>query len=237
MASRSAPRDFAAISFDCFGTLIDWESGIVAAMQPLLARHELVSGPEELLAAYARAEAAVEAGPYRPYREVLRRTVAAMAKDLGFAPQPGELEVLVASLPSWPPFPDTRASLAALRAAGHRLAIVSNVDDDQFAPVAATLEVDFAAIVTAAQVHSYKPNPAVFERACAQLGLAPQDILHVANSRYHDIATARGLGMQTVHVRRDSGRSQGATLAPANEAAVTADWSVADLACLLALLG
>jgi 2-haloacid dehalogenase len=230
-------RSFEVVSFDCYGTLIDWESGILAAMQPVIARHELVAGPDDVLLAYARAESAVEAGPYKPYREVLRRTFAAMAKDLGFAPQAGELETLVEALPSWEPFPDTVAGLRALQAMGHRLAVISNVDDDLFAGTARVLQVQFDAVVTAAQARCYKPGEAIFARAFEVMGVAPSRMLHAASSRYHDIVPAKRLGMQTVHVVRDGGRgSVGATPGVDVDEASAADWIVADLAGLVKLV-
>jgi 2-haloacid dehalogenase len=235
--ARPGPRDFDVVSFDCYGTLIDWESGILAAMQPVISRHELVSRPDEVLSAYARAESAVEAGSYKPYREVLRRTFAAMAKDLGFAPQAGELETLVEALPNWQPFHDTVAGLRALKARGHRLVVISNVDDDLFAGTARLLQVEFDAVVTAAQAHCYKPGPAIFRRAFELLGVPPERMLHAAQSRYHDIAAAKRLGMQTVHVVRDSGRgSVSATPKVDPDDQVTADWVVADLAGLVGLV-
>lgn len=235
-----APRDFEVISFDCYGTLIDWESGILAAMQPVLARHELVCGSDEILRAYARAESAVEAGPFRPYREVLRRTFAALAKDLGFAPQAGELETFVDALERWQPFPDTVRSLRALAEAGHRLAVISNVDEDLFTRTAAALEVELDFVITAASVGAYKPAPVVFEAALARMQLPPARLLHAAQSRYHDIVTARRLGIQTVHVVRDAGRGDcSATPEVEGEDAqwTEADFSVPDLAGLVALLG
>jgi 2-haloacid dehalogenase len=231
------PRDFEVISFDCYGTLIDWESGIVAAMQPVISRHELVSRPDEVLSAYARAESAVEAGAYKPYREVLRRTFAAMAKDLGFAPQAGELETLVEALPNWQPFPDTVAGLRALKAAGHRLAVISNVEDDLFSSTARLLQVEFDAVVTAAQARCYKPGEAIFERAFEVIGVEPGRILHAAQSLYHDIVPAKHLGMQTVHVVRDSGRGSVSAVPKVDPIELAAaDWVVADLANLVGLV-
>jgi 2-haloalkanoic acid dehalogenase type II len=236
-SAAPGPRDFEVVSFDCYGTLIDWESGILAAMQPVISRHELVTRPDELLSAYARAESAVEAGPYKPYREVLRRTFAAMAKDLGFAPQAGELETLVEALPTWQPFPDTVAGLRALAADGHRLAVVSNVDDDLFAGTAKLLQVEFDFVVTAAQARCYKPGEAIFARAFEVIGVEPSRMLHAAQSRYHDIVPAKRLGMQTVHVVRDSGRgSVSATPKVDLEEMGAADWVVADLAGLVTLV-
>lgn len=240
---KAMPADldaFEVISFDCYGTLIDWESGILAAMQPVLARHELVSNSSEVLRAYARAESAVEAGVYRPYREVLRRTFAAMAKDLGFAPQAGELETFVDALGSWPPFPDTVRSLRALARAGHRLAVISNIDEDLFEPSARALEVEFEFVITAASVGAYKPDPAVFEAALARMGLAPAGLLHVAHSRFHDLATARRLGIQTVHVERDAGRDGASAtpeLEPTGAAELEPERCVPDLASFVRALG
>ena len=234
---RDRPQGFDVVSFDCYGTLIDWEAGILAAMQPVIARHELVSSADDVLCAYARAESAVEAGAYLPYREVLRRTFAGMAKDLGFAPQADELETLVEALPHWQPFHDTVASLRALAGAGLRLAIISNVDDDLFSATAARLEVPFEAVITAASVGCYKPGAAIFERALARLGVSPDRMLHCAQSRYHDIVTARRLGLQTVHVVRDSGRGSASATPELDEGQVVeADWTVPDLAGLVRLL-
>ncbi|EDM79448.1 HAD-superfamily hydrolase, subfamily IA, variant 2 [Plesiocystis pacifica SIR-1] len=231
------------LSFDCYGTLIDWESGILVAMQPVLRRHEVVCSAGELLRAYARAESAVEAGDYRPYREVLRRSFAAMAKDLGFAPQADELETFVESLPRWQPFPDTRASLAALQAAGHRLVILSNVDDDLFAATAAQLGTRFDKVITAAQVQRYKPDPAVFRAARAWLesehgAASTAGWVHVAQSRFHDIGVARSLGLRTVHVERASGRDGSAVPEPEPDAQASPapDFSVPDLASLVTLV-
>lgn len=238
---KHGPHDFDVISFDCYGTLIDWESGILAAMQPVIVRHELVSRSEEVLAAYARAESAVEAGPYLPYREVLRRTFAGMAKDLGFAPQADELDTLVEALGSWQPFPDTIPALRALQAAGHRLAIISNVDDDLFEATARSLGIEFDAVVTAASARCYKPGEAIFQRAFKVLGVTPERMLHAAQSRFHDVGTARRLGMQTVHVVRASGRpaaeiaSDGATPIVEGEPAQP-DWTVPDMAALVRLV-
>ena len=234
--ARPKPLDFEVVSFDCYGTLIDWESGILAAMQPVIARHELVTRTDEILSAYARAESAVEAGPYKSYREVLRRTFAAMAKDLGFAPQAGELETLVEALPNWEPFPDTVAGLRALAAKGHRLAVISNVDDDLFAGTARLLQVEFDAVVTAAQARCYKPGEAIFARAFEVIGVAPNRMLHAAQSRYHDVVPAKRLGMQTVHVVRDSGRGSAGATPNADGDEASPDWIVADLAGLVTLV-
>lgn len=225
------------VSFDCYGTLIDWESGILVAMQPVIGRHELVCSTDELLAAYARAESAVEAGPYRPYAEVLRRTFAAMAKDLGFAPQADELETLVEALPTWDPFPDSVAGIRALRASGHRLAVLSNVDDNLFhAGTAATLTLEDATLVTAEQTRCYKPDPRFFEAALTRLGVTASELIHVSASPYHDIVPCNALGIRCVHLRRDAGRSRGAAPALEDGVEATPTWTVDDMAGLVELV-
>ncbi len=207
-------RRLPTLSFGCYGTLIDWESGILVALLPVLARHELSARPDEISAAFARAESAVLAGAYLPYAEVLRRSFAGLAKDLGFAPQADELETLVEALPTWEPFHDTVAGLAQLRAAGYPLALLANVDDDLFsAGSPALLSLEFDAVVTSEQARCYKPDPAFFIHALAQLGPLAQpadQLIHISASTYRDLAPCRALGLRTIHLCRDSGRSHGA---------------------------
>jgi 2-haloalkanoic acid dehalogenase type II len=223
---------FSALTFDCYGTLIDWESGILAAMLPLLERHEVPASPDEILRAYARAEGAAERGRFISYREVLRRTLVGMASDLGFAPRSDEVETLAESLADWDPFPDTVQSLRTL-GEKFRLGVISNVDEDLFQATRERLGIDFEWVITAESVGAYKPAPVVFERALARIARPREELLHAAQSLYHDIAPARAMGVATVHVRRDSGRDGGAV----PEAEVQADWVVPDLRGLVALFG
>ena len=219
---------FEALTFDCFGTLVDWESGILDTLVPLVQRHAGTADPERLLRLYGDAESELEAGPYLPYAEVLGRVMDRVGAALGFTPDAEERGRLARTLPSWPLFPDTVTSLATL-ARRFRLAIVSNVDDDLFAGVARRLTVPFDAVITAQQVHSYKPAPAHFLRALKTLRLPTERVLHVAQSRFHDIAPAGALGFTTVWVNRRSGRAgSGAT----PEAGALPDLEVPDLATL-----
>ena len=216
-------RDIELVSFDCYGTLIDWESGILAAMIPVI------------LSAYARAEAAVEAGPYLSYAEVLRRTFCAMAKDLGFGAAGPEVDTLVEALPSWPCFPDTVAALRRL-STRLRLAVVSNVDEALFAATAEVLDVRFDAVVTAERVGAYKPDPRVFIHAIDVVGVARDRHLHAAQSAFHDLVPAGRLGLRTAHVVRASGRASSAV--PEVSAGTFApDLVVADLRGLADALG
>jgi len=219
---------FSHLTFDCYGTLVDWEAGILAALAPVLARHGLAVDEAEQLRLYAELEARQEAGPYKRYREVLRGVVAGLGEALGFAPRADELDVLADSLADWPLFPDTLDALQRLHRR-YRLAILSNVDDDLFAGTAARLGVAFDEVVTAQQVGSYKPSLANFRCVLARLGVAPQRVLHVAQSLYHDHAPARRLGLATAWVNRPS-RRPGVGVALA--AAAAPDLELPDLASL-----
>lgn len=180
------PR-YDVVTFDCYGTLIDWESGIANAF----------AGCDRaaVIDAYGRHEPAVEAEAYRPYREILRETARRVSADLGCgAPD------LVASLPAWQPFADTNAALQRLRAAGVRLAILSNVDDDLLAATRRHFTVDFDFVVTAQQVRSYKPGRAHFDAARQRIGGARW--LHAAASNFHDVVPANALGIDTAWINR-----------------------------------
>ena len=222
---------FKALTFDCYGTLIDWESGILGALRPVLAGHRITCPDEDLLAIYAEAEASAESEEYAPYREVLRRVMRSIGGRLRFAATVAEEECLAASIADWLPFPDTVAALRALQER-YRLAIVSNIDDDLFRASAVRLEVPFDAVITAQMVRGYKPGEGHFKRALEVLDLAPGEILHVAQSLFHDVVPARRLGMSTVWVNRRHGR-EGSGATPPAEA--TPDLEVPDLRSLARL--
>ena len=223
---------FDVLTFDCYGTLIDWERGILDAMRPILSAHDLAPGDEEILECYAELESEVEQGEYLPYREVLRRVMRGVGKRFGFEPSDDERDALPESLRNWPPFPDTVQSLKRLNAR-YQLAIISNVDDDLFAASARRLEVEFDWVVTAEQVRSYKPSPRNFEQAMATIGLPREKILHVAQSLYHDIRPARALGLTTVWVNRRKGKPGSGATAPAE---AEPHLEVPDLATLVSMI-
>ncbi|MDP2958159.1 MAG: haloacid dehalogenase type II [Longimicrobiales bacterium] len=224
---------FDAVTFDCYGTLVDWERGILEALGPVLAAHGATgTGAEELLERFGKAEAEVQAGPFRSYRAVLELVARRLGSDLGFAPTDEEAATFAASVGRWPPFSDTVAALRVL-ARRYRLAVVSNVDDDLFAGSAAQLGVRFDQVVTAQQVGSYKPAPAHFHEALRRLALPRERVLHVAQSLYHDVAPAKSLGLACVWVNRRAGRSGGGATAPAR---ATPDLEVPDLAALARLV-
>ncbi len=201
----------AVLSFDCYGTLIDWESGILAALQPLLRAHQLDVPDDLVLEQYAELESAAEAGPYQPYAEVLADVVRGFGRRFGFEPSTAEVPALAASVGDWPPFADSPAALAALKRR-FKLAIISNVDDALFLASQRRLGVDFDWIITAQQARSYKPSLNNFRVALSHIGVSEDQLLHVAQSVFHDHVPARALGLQTVWVnRRGSARGSGAT--------------------------
>ncbi len=168
MPSRSAAEAPEVLTFDCYGTLIDWESGILTALRPLLARHGAAASDEEILALYGRLEPEAESGGFVPYRTVLGRVVEGFGRHYGLALGGDEADALAASLPGWDPFPDTVPALQAL-AARYRLGVISNVDDDLFAGTASRLGIAFDWVVTAQSVGAYKPSPRMFEEALRRI--------------------------------------------------------------------
>jgi 2-haloacid dehalogenase len=198
-------KQFEVITFDCYGTLIDWETGILTAVKRALTTHGGTASDREILERYAALEAEIEAGPYLPYRIVLSRVMQGLGKHFGAAFSPAENDSLAESVKDWLPFPDTVESLKRL-ASRYKLAIISNIDSDLFRESARHLEVDFDYIVTAQQIASYKPAPFNFEMALMKIGRPKEKILHVAESVYHDIIPAHSLGWKTVWLYRRMGK-------------------------------
>ena len=222
---------FEYLTFDCYGTLINWEAGILAAVRPLLSAHGIALPDEDLLRCYGDFEAAAQSADYRRYRIILQEVVRAFGRRFSFSPSAAEIESLPASLPLWPPFPDTVAALRKLHTV-FKLAIVSNVDDDLFAETAKQLEVPFDAVITAEQAGSYKPSHRNFELALQRIARPKDKVLHVAQSLFHDIAPTRELGIKNVWVnRRGDKRGTGAT----KTALTTPDLEVPSLEALAAL--
>jgi len=219
------PR-FRAITFDCYGTLIDWETGLLGALRPVLRAHGSKLRDEQILALYPELEPAAQ-NPYRRYREVLQEVMRGFGKRLGFQVSEAEARSLPDSLKDWQPFPDTVDALQKLQAR-FRLAIISNTDDDLFAGTAPHLQVKFDQVITAEQAGAYKPSLAPFRLALERLGLPKEQVLHAGQSVYHDVVPARSLGLATVLVRR---RGSGATRVLADKP----DLEVPDLQTLASL--
>ena len=193
-------RAYDVITFDCYGTLIDWEAGIARAFAQAAARDRVQLDPATLLDAYLAIERVVERETYRSYRDILVETARRVAVQLGWPLDPAAATFLPESLGAWPAFPDTNPALQRLVAAGYRLGILSNVDDDLLAATRKQLAVSFDLIVTAQQVQSYKPAPAHWHEARRRIGDARW--LHAAQSYYHDVSAARGLGIPVAWINR-----------------------------------
>ncbi len=205
--------DFSVLSFDCYGTLIDWETGIWDALQPLLMENgcEVVTR-QQALSAFGAEENELEARtPSMPYPEVLARVHRALAKRLGLLTREELDSTFAASLPHWPAFSDTAAALRALKHR-YRLVILSNVHRDGFAASNRKLGVRFDAIYTAEEIGSYKPSPRNFEFLLERLktdhGVSPDQILHTAQSLFHDHVPARVFGLANCWIDRQ-GLSRG----------------------------
>ncbi|MEJ2320510.1 MAG: haloacid dehalogenase type II [Gemmatimonadales bacterium] len=189
------------VTFDCYGTLIDWRSGIAEAFDEAVpGAAELPRG--ELFDAYARAEAEVESGPYQPYRQVLERAAGRAAALLGLQVPDSRRSFLADSLPSWRPFADTNPALERIASLGPRLGILSNIDDDLLKDTLKHLSIPFDLLITAAGLRSYKPAPAHFRAAIEACNGRPEAMVHVAESFYHDVRAARPLGIRTLWVNR-----------------------------------
>jgi 2-haloacid dehalogenase len=205
---------FEILTFDCYGTIIDWEAGILSALRPLFADSAGDETDDSLLASFARHEAVVEAGSFRRYREVLAETARRMASERGIAPPSDALERFGTSVGDWPPFPDSIDALERLRAR-YRLGILTNCDDDLFAASQRRLGIPFDPVVTAQQVGAYKPDIRGFHLLLERVGVPPDGVLHVAQSLFHDHVPARSLGLATVWVDRRAGRAGTGATPPA----------------------
>jgi 2-haloacid dehalogenase len=206
-------RKFAVLTFDCYGTMIDWESGIFSALRPILKAYRKELTDAELLQLYAELELDAEQKDYLVYRDVLNFVVQGFGTRLGFAPTDIQARSLADSIARWQPFPDTVGALQRLKTK-YQLAVISNIDDDLFAQTAPKLGVKFDALITAQQARCYKPCRKIFEMAQQRIGVDGERWLHVGQSIYHDVIPAQALGIATAWVNRPSPRAgAGATKA------------------------
>jgi 2-haloacid dehalogenase len=205
---------FEVLTFDCYGTLIDWETGILQALRVI--RPDGWGVPDEtLLERFAAHEAAAESGDYISYREVLRRTLHGMAGDIGADVSPSDADRFAESVADWPPFGDSPGALGRL-ATTYRLGVLTNCDDDLFEVSRRRLGVRFDWVITAERVRSYKPRTKHFEVALAEIPVQPSGILHVAQSLYHDHVPAQAMGLATAWIDRRTGRSGTGATPPAD---------------------
>ena len=223
--------DIEWVSFDCYGTLVDWETGISSAVTEVLERYGVRKKTAEILELFADVEPrAQNSGVFKEYRVALREVMVMFGDRLGVRFAETDLSGLADSLPNWPVFPDVPAALKALKTR-YKLAIISNVDDDLFAGSAEALGIDFDAVITSQQVQAYKPVQRTFEVAAAAMDVDKERWLHVGESLYHDIEPANRLGITSVWVKRaDRG---GGT----RQTSAVPDLVVSDLAALAETLG
>jgi len=185
------------LTFDCFGTLIDWRHGILTTGELLFPGR----GPE-FLDAYINLEAEVEEGPFKRYRAVLTETTRRAAAQLSLDLKPDDATALVSTIPYWPPFGDVGPALAELRKDGWKLALLTNCDRDIIALTQRRLPASFGAVVTAEDVSAYKPSPAHFRLFQSTFGSSADTWIHVAQSYFHDIRPTHELGITRVWVNR-----------------------------------
>ncbi|HKX07020.1 MAG TPA: haloacid dehalogenase type II [Stellaceae bacterium] len=215
-------RAFKALTFDCYGTLIDWEGGILAELKPWVSAsgHKLTD--DQILEAFGETESACElATPSKLYPGILADTFRALAKHWSISASDAQAAEFGRSVPRWPAFPDSAAALQYLKQ-HYKLVILSNVDRASFAESNKKLQVTFDKIVTAQDVGSYKPNLGNFRQLLAEvgkLGIRKEQILHTAQSLFHDVAPAKSQGLKTCWINRRKGRpGGGATKAPTGDA-------------------
>jgi 2-haloacid dehalogenase/putative hydrolase of the HAD superfamily len=200
----TAVSKYQVITFDCYGTLVDWETGITEAFLRAAREDGVTLERRTIIPTYSTVEPAVEHERYRPYRDVLTESAARTARALGWPISDDRARFLPASLPSWVPFPDTNAALERLVAGGSRLGILSNVDDDLLEATRRHFTVAFDIIVTAQQVGSYKPAHGHFIEARKRIGSASW--LHAAQSNFHDIVPTNALSIPNAWINRTKSR-------------------------------
>jgi 2-haloalkanoic acid dehalogenase type II len=211
--------EFKVLTFDCYGTLIDWESGIFNALVPLARKADATETRDQLLQTFARHESAQEEEtPAMPYSQLLSVVYKRLAKEWGVAVTNEQANIFGASIPDWPEFADSVNALQYLKE-HYKLVILSNVDRISFRSSNARLKVDFDAIFTAQDIESYKPNYKNFEYMLRRLGddfgLKTPDILHTAQSLFHDHAPANHFGLASAWIdRRHTEQGWGATMPP-----------------------
>jgi len=183
------------VTFDCYGTLIDWEAGIREFFRAAVGRDDLLNEWEE-------SQFRMIQGPYRRYAEILADSLREVLAQHGIAFRPEMGEAFARALPCWKPFPETNPALEQLRAKGLKLGIISNIDDALLAQTVGHFTVPFDLLVTAEQARAYKPSAAGFRLALERIGRPPADITHVAFGDRYDLATARACGLRVVFVNR-----------------------------------
>lgn len=189
------------ISFDCYGTLIDWKNGVIRALAPLMDDYHLSIWEEDLFALFSEADRHFTSGKYITYREILTHTMKWIANKLGINLYGNETDTLISSVPNWEPFPDVLKALWYLKQK-HPLVILSNIDDDLFSFTREKIGVVFDEVITSYQIRSYKPAPGHFREALERLDIKKSEMLHIAQSIYHDIDPCLEMGIPCIWINR-----------------------------------
>jgi len=205
------------LTFDCYGTLIQWDEGLAAAAGAILRRHGAASvDVGTLIATYDRHEHALEqTSPHRPFRAVAGESLRRALAELGLPCDAADVASLTDAIGRMPPFPEVVPALAALKAAGFRLCIISNTDDAIIAGNVAQLQGAIDRVVTAEQAGAYKPSPRIFAHAHRALGVTPAEIVHICASPHLDLVAARDIGFRAVWIDRGTGRTPPGDYTPA----------------------
>ncbi|MCK4310226.1 MAG: haloacid dehalogenase type II [Methanomicrobia archaeon] len=193
--------EFELISFDCYGTLINWELGIKNALRELAEKKNISIDIEDAPERYIKIELEVEKERYRKYRDILTISLKRLLKEVELTLE--EEKIFVSTLPKWPPFPETRGVLSELKRKGYKLAILSNIDEDMIKKSIDLIGIAFDCVVTAEQTHSYKPSHKHWKYMLGLFKIPKNRILHVAASYVHDIIPAHELGIKTAWINRN----------------------------------
>jgi len=196
------------LTFDCYGTLIQWDEGLLAAVDRILSRHRQPSfDSRALLAVFDRHEHALERErPHRSFRDVAGTALQRALAELGLPAHASDVDILTSGIAQMPPFPEVVPTLELVKAAGFKLCIVSNTDDDIIAGNVAQLGGHIDRVVTAQQAQAYKPSRRIFAHAHAALGVSKDDIVHICASPHLDLAAARDIGFRCIWIDRGTGR-------------------------------
>lgn len=203
------------LTFDCYGTLIQWDEGLLKAVGDILAEHETEIDPADLIRIYDVYEHAFEQEPpHRPFADCAGMALQRAMADLELDCSEADTDRLIAGIPAMPPFPEVVDTLAALKAAGHRLCIVSNTDDALIAGNVARLGRHIDRVITAEQAGAYKPSPQIFAHARRALGVDKGEIVHICASPRLDLVAARDIGFRCIWIDRGTGRTAPPDYAP-----------------------
>lgn len=207
MALQGAKPEW--LTFDCYGTLIQWDEGLLAAVDAILARHGGAGiDARRLIEAYDRHEHRLEqTPPHRSFRDVAGTGMRMAMEELGLACEATDVEILTSGISAMPPFPEVVETLGELKAAGFKLCIISNTDDDIIAGNVAQMGAYIDRVISAQQAEAYKPSRQIFEHAHSALGVSGDDIVHVCASPHLDLAAAREMGFRCIWINRGTGRA------------------------------